>query len=182
MFPLTLTVYIFAYEGLEIWLGNEFADNGYIILQWMAIGVFINSLARVPLALIHGAGRPEITAIVHLMELPLYLSLLWWLLKEYGVEGAAAAWAIRIIIDYAILYLLASRLLKEAKPFIKIDFIIAFVALAFFIAPVLITDTLAKSVYLFGIMVIHALLTWKYLIGIREQRFIKEILTFEVGK
>ena len=49
LFPIVLVIVTFAYEGLNLWLGSEFANNSYLVLQLLAVGVFINSLANVPL-------------------------------------------------------------------------------------------------------------------------------------
>ena len=69
-----------AQDGLRLWLGPEFAQHSFRVLQWLAVGVFINSLAQVPFSLLQGVGRPDITATLHLIELPLYLGVLWWLI------------------------------------------------------------------------------------------------------
>ena len=39
-------------------------------------------------------GRPDLTAKLHLAELPLYVGFLWALIHQLGIVGAAAAWAI----------------------------------------------------------------------------------------
>ena len=73
MFPVILLIVTFANEGIYLWLGAEFAQNSSYVLQWLAAGVFINSLAQVAFAMIQGAGRPDLTAKLHLLELPFYL-------------------------------------------------------------------------------------------------------------
>lgn len=173
MFPLMLVIMTFAYEGLELWLGKEFAINGFKILQWLTIGVFINSLARVPFVLIQGVGRPDIIATIHLLELPLYLILLWWFLNTYGIEGAAAAWTIRIIIDFLIFNLVSAKLLIESKQFIRENAVSVFIALLSLVVPIIIPDVLTKTVYLFVILLIYSLLAWKLLLGDKERNFIK---------
>ena len=80
----------------------------------MAIGIFINSLAWVPFALVQGAGRPDLTAKLHLSELPLYLLTLWCLIKGFGLEGAALAWVLRVVLDAILLFYLAQRLLPAS--------------------------------------------------------------------
>lgn len=52
LFPIVLTIVMFAYEGLNLWLGSDFANNSYLVLQLLAIGVFINSLANVPFGIV----------------------------------------------------------------------------------------------------------------------------------
>ncbi|MCF6237177.1 MAG: flippase [Gammaproteobacteria bacterium] len=174
MFPVILVVITFAYEGLELWLGLEFAINGFAILQWLAIGVFINSLARVPFALIQGAGRPDIIAITHLLELPLYLILLWWLLGLYGIEGAAAAWTIRIVADTVIFNLVTAKLLVESMPFIRKNALNAIYALAVLLVPVVISDLLLKSVFLIGVLFAFSFWSWKFLLCDHERDFVKK--------
>lgn len=109
LFPIVLIIMVLAKNALTLWLGAEFAQNSTHILQWLAVGVFINSLALVPFTMIQGAGRPDITAKLHLMELPVYLAGLWWLVRTHGVEGAAIAWTARVAVDAMILFFLANR-------------------------------------------------------------------------
>ncbi|MFO0170882.1 MAG: oligosaccharide flippase family protein, partial [Aphanizomenon sp.] len=77
LFPITLVIITFANEALTLWIGKDFAQNSTQVLQWLAIGVFINSLSQVPFALIQGVGRPDITAKFHFIELPFYVMILW---------------------------------------------------------------------------------------------------------
>jgi O-antigen/teichoic acid export membrane protein len=65
----------------------------------------------VPFALVQGVGKPDLTAKLHLIELPAYLAALWWLTKAHGIEGAAIAWTARATFDAIVLMVLAKRLL-----------------------------------------------------------------------
>ncbi len=112
--PLALVV-LFAPEGLTLWLGADFAAKSTTVLRWLALGVFINSLARVPHALVQGVGRPDLTAKLHLMELLPYAGALWLLVRYIGVEGAAAVWTARIALDTAALFWLAGRLVPAVR-------------------------------------------------------------------
>lgn len=113
VFPIVLVVASFAPEGLRLWLGATFAENGSGVLRWLAAGVFINSVAQVPFALIQSAGRPDITAKFHLGELPVYLGAVCWLTLRFGIEGAAIAWAGRVTVDCLLLCIYAQRLLPR---------------------------------------------------------------------
>ncbi|MBW1692072.1 MAG: flippase [Deltaproteobacteria bacterium] len=97
LFPICLLIITFASEGLELWLGQEFVRKSTHVLQWLAVGVFCNSLAHIAFAFIQGVGRPELTAKLHLAELPLYVLLVWYLIGAYGIEGAAISWALRTL-------------------------------------------------------------------------------------
>lgn len=117
LFPLTLIIVTLAHEGLSLWIGHEFANNSTLVLQILATGVFINSLAHVPFALIQSSGRPDITAKLHLIELPFYLGILWWLLDTFSIVGAAMAWLIRVMVDTVVLFLLSKYLLRSKAVF-----------------------------------------------------------------
>lgn len=113
MAPIVLVLVVFAKEGLRLWLGDDFAQQSTAILQWLAIGVFINSYAQVPFAFIQGIGRADITAKLHLLELPLYFALMFWLLNMLGTMGVALAWLLRTVTDAALLTGAAHRLSKD---------------------------------------------------------------------
>ncbi|MDA8324630.1 MAG: flippase [Nitrospiraceae bacterium] len=111
--PAVLALVIMARQLLSFWLGKDFALHGAPVLQILAIGVFINSVAQVPYASLQAMGRPDVTAKFHLIELPLYLGMLWGFLLMFGVTGAALAWLIRVIVDAALLYGCAGKMLPE---------------------------------------------------------------------
>ena len=99
-----------AHDILRLWLGSEFALQSTVVLQVMAVGVLLNSLALIPYSLIQGLGRPDVTAKLHLLELPLYIALVWVLVKTLGLPGAALAWTLRMGIDALLLFGAAWRL------------------------------------------------------------------------
>jgi len=117
MFPMILVTVTFAPEGLRLWLGPVFASHSQSALRWLAAGVFVNSVACVPFALIQSAGRPSLTAKLHLLELPLYVLFVWTLTRRMGIEGAAIAWTARIVLDTVLLFFFADRLLRHQPKF-----------------------------------------------------------------
>lgn len=116
IFPVTLVAATLAHDGLTLWLGEDFADASGRILQTLAIGVCISSLSNVPFALIQGAGRADLVARLHLIELPLYLGAVWFAAGAWGVEGIALAWLIRGALDTLVLFAMTRRLLGS-RPF-----------------------------------------------------------------
>jgi O-antigen/teichoic acid export membrane protein len=109
LLPLTAILVVFAHTGLSLWLGEEFASQGYRVLQLLSIGALINAAAYMPASFLHAAGRPDVTAKVHMIELPLYVPLAWWLIHSFGIEGAAVAWVLRVSLDAALLFCMAGR-------------------------------------------------------------------------
>jgi O-antigen/teichoic acid export membrane protein len=113
LFPVMLLLTTFAHEGLRWWLGDEFARYGTPVLQCLAIGVFINGVAQVFATLVQGIGRPDLSAKLHLLELPIYLPVLWWAIHQYGILGAAMTWTGRVTLDGALLFWLSTRSLGD---------------------------------------------------------------------
>jgi O-antigen/teichoic acid export membrane protein len=115
-FPLALAVILLADVGLRIWLGPEFARQSAAVMRWLTGGIFIYSLAYLPYSLLQSAGRPDLTAKLHMLEVPLYLLLAPLLIRRFGIQGAAIAWFIRILLETAVLFALARRLVPESWP------------------------------------------------------------------
>lgn len=105
MFPATLLLVTLAPELLDLWLGERFAIHSAPVLQWLACGVFVLSLGLVLASGLQGIGRPDLTGKLNLLELPLYIGMLWWLLHSYGIVGAAVAWTARAAVDAVFLAL-----------------------------------------------------------------------------
>ncbi len=118
VFPIVLLTAAFAPETLHLWLGNAFAQNGSAVLRWLAAGIFANCLAQLPYALLQSAGRPDIPAKLQLVELPVYVVGLVLLVRAFGVRGAAIAWALRLIVEAFLLFLLAHQLLPHKPGFL----------------------------------------------------------------
>ena len=105
----TVLVVLFAHPLLTLWLGPEFGARGALALQILVVGIFANALAHIPYGYLQGIGRPDLTAKLHLVEVPIYAALVWWLVNAYGVPGAALAWTARLVGDAAGLFVLAWR-------------------------------------------------------------------------
>ncbi len=115
-FPICLLVAVFAPDVFAVWLpdGEVFAAKSAFVIRALAIGVFVHGLARVSWFFVQAAGRPELSAKLHLVEVPLYLAAAYALIGAHGVDGAALVWSLRCAIDFLLLLLLAVRLLPHA--------------------------------------------------------------------
>lgn len=121
IFPITLMIVTLAPESLRFWLGPSFSQNSSSVLRWLCAGVLANSLAQAPFALVQSAGRPDITAKVHLIELPLYLFSVWLLTRNLGIEGTAIAWAGRLVLDTLLIAWVLQRVIwRESNSLVKL--------------------------------------------------------------
>lgn len=142
MLPVAVLLDYAGRELLLLWLGASFAENSTFVLQLLAIGVFLNSVAQIPSAFIQGVGRPDLKAKIHLFELPLFVGFLWWCVSQFGIEGAAVAFLVRIAVD-AVLFFLACF---SVVPEIQLPDVASLVLLILLSSIVLIFPMLVQSV------------------------------------
>ena len=102
--PVVLVVAVFAHLLLALWLNASFAGPATPVLQLLLIGIFLNSAAHLPYALLQAHGRSDLTAKLHLLELPVFAVLLVVGVHLFGITGAALAWTLRVALDTALLY------------------------------------------------------------------------------
>jgi hypothetical protein len=113
---MLLIITTFAHEGLNLWVGPDFARASTIVLQLLAVGVFVNgAVGQAAFTLVQGAGRPDLTAKLHLVELPLYAAAMWMLARSLGLAGVALAWTLRVSFDAAVLSYLAARAVPVSR-------------------------------------------------------------------
>lgn len=99
---------------LQLWLNERFAAQSSVVMQILAVGVFINGMAHIPYAFIQGIGKPQITAGLHMVELIIYIPLLLVLIQQFGINGAAGAWLIRVTIDASALFYISHQKLAQS--------------------------------------------------------------------
>lgn len=161
LFPITLCAVSFAQDGLRLWLGSDFALNSYRVLQILAAGVFINSLAHVPFALLQGVGRPEVTATLHLIELPPYLALLWWLTRTHGIQGAAIAWSARVIVEAFVAFILVKRCMPGTDPIrLRSALLLPGLALVILGLAAVLQGPIVRALFVSAIILCFVLITW----------------------
>jgi O-antigen/teichoic acid export membrane protein len=173
LFPLMLIVVALAQQGLRLWLGAEFAQRSTLVLQWLAVGIFLNCLAAAPFAVLQGIGRPDLTAKLHVVELPLYLVGLIYLTKTLGIEGAAIAWAARAGLDAMALFFLAGRFLPIPS-YIKIQTPLLITgAVAILGLSTLPSTLMGKLLLLVVVLLPFVLVTWFILLSPAERKLVQ---------
>jgi len=94
---------------LPLWIGHNLPVESVLIGQILCLGVFANSVGSMYYSLLHAKGRSDITAKLHLIELPLFLLALSLLIDAYGLYGVAWAWVGRTIFDAILLKILSKN-------------------------------------------------------------------------
>ncbi len=90
---------ILASVFFRYWIGPDFALVSAPVAQILFIGVWFTGLSFVAFTLIQSQGRPDLTGRLHFAELLPFLGVLWVLTVSFGINGAAAAWTLRCIVD-----------------------------------------------------------------------------------
>jgi O-antigen/teichoic acid export membrane protein len=109
LLPICLIIAVGSKWGMTLWLGPDFAENSWTIVSVMAIGLLLNGVAYLPFAAIQAAGDARTTAYLHMLELALYIPVLFFSLKFFGLIGAAIAWDVRVAMDLAFLLIYAKK-------------------------------------------------------------------------
>jgi hypothetical protein len=77
----------------------------YVLLAGNAVG----ALGHVPTVLLKGLGRADVIARLQILEIVPFLVSAALFTHWWGPIGAAAAWSLRMILDTALLFRVASR-------------------------------------------------------------------------
>ena len=172
MFPITLIIVTFAQQGMSLWLGEKFAENSTLILQLLAAGVLFNCIAYIPFSFLQGIGRPDITAKVNLIELPIYVAAMWVAITYNGINGAASVWMTRMAIDALILFYFAKKIVSANYEF-KFNFSYLIISLLLITSalPVMMNDVFMKLLLVSLILFIFAIISWKYLLLEEEKTY-----------
>ena len=181
--PIFLCIFFFAREGLTVWLGEEFAEQGANILRILMIGGLINSLSFFPFSMLHAAGRPDITAKLHIIESPLYLALIWILTTKFGVLGAAIAWTSKTTIDNILLFYLVSKELKITYPKKK-TLSLSLIIVSFLIITVFIPEILyIELIFIIFFSTFISFYIWNKVLNKNDQKYlILKIKNFKLFK
>jgi O-antigen/teichoic acid export membrane protein len=99
MTPFCLVVALSSHWGLSLWLGPPFADQSWLVVVILTVGIWLNSVAFVPFAAVQASGQVQRIAKIHVLELIFYVPLLVYSVKQFGLIGAAVAWVVRVAVD-----------------------------------------------------------------------------------
>lgn len=173
----------FSGEILNIWLGSEFSKVSGVILQILAVGIFFNGIATVPFFLLQGIGRPDIPAKIHTLELVIFALMFFFMIKYFGLVGAAITWTSRTTFDFLLLFIMTYIVDKkfltgiQFKLIIRAFFLIILFTLIAFLFYLFVSVFLIKSALILITILILMILIWNYTLEFSEQIIIKNKLS-----
>lgn len=89
--------------ALDAWLGAAFAAQATPVSQILLLAFGVNALAQIPFTALQAAGRVRPIALLHVFEVVPYAAVLFFAVSWLGIAGAAWAWLLRSLVDYAVL-------------------------------------------------------------------------------
>ena len=144
--------------------------------RWLALGVFLNSLAQMAVNLVQGVGRPDLSAKLHFAELPFYLLTLWLMISRYGVEGAAIAWMIRIAIDGIILFAMAKYLLPMDLKYFKNIIFLIILTVGLIVMSLFISNIQVKFIFVLLSSILCLIYIWRTLLTPDDKFLITQLI------
>ncbi len=169
LFPVVLILITFAPEALQLWLGPEFSRQSAPVAQALGIAIFINGLGQVAFTHVQGAGRPDLTAKLHMIELPFYLVTLVFMAKSMGIRGVAVAWLLRVVMDSGFLFLFSWKLLPENIFVTKKLPILVAGALVVFGTAICLQSLPAKIIFVSTACLVVTGGLWRWMLSSREK-------------
>jgi hypothetical protein len=124
-------------------------------------------------------GRPDLTAKLHLIELPPYLLLLWLLIRVDGIDGAAIIWTARVAADAVALFGMARWLLPQSSRGIKRMVMAAFAALGILFSTTASAGLLNKTIFLCTLLAAFAVCAWFMMLTPGERASVQNRLGLE---
>lgn len=102
---------------LILWLGADIAGRCFGVGELILFGFWFSAVVVPHTYKLFAEGllKQKILAVA-VLEIPLYVCMLWLGGKHFGVLGVAGAWSLRALID-AILFLILSKALGEVARF-----------------------------------------------------------------
>lgn len=170
LYPIVLLLVTFAFEMMKLWLGYKFAINSSQILQFLAIGILMNSLSSIPNNYFQGVGKPKIPTLINLVELPFYLLLMWFAIETNGIKGAASAYLFAAIIDTAVMYIFANKIfaVNFDSRLSLFSFCVMMIGL---LVPFFINDIYLKVIYATGLLLGFLIMAWVFFLTKNEKFF-----------
>ncbi|MET4898918.1 oligosaccharide flippase family protein [Sphingomonadaceae bacterium jetA1] len=105
--PAISVAIIVVEPAFRIWIGGSAAANTVPIARIMLVGMLMNCLAHLAVVALQAGGRPARLAMVHIIELPVFLLVMWLATRAFGLVGAATIWSARLVLDGIILFIVA---------------------------------------------------------------------------
>lgn len=96
--------------AMTLWLGPAHGVEAGQFLAIFFVGLLCSLPGQIPFAAIQAVGKARHASILHALEVPLYVGVVWWALHGGGgLIAVAWIWSLRHLVDTSVLHLLVRR-------------------------------------------------------------------------
>jgi O-antigen/teichoic acid export membrane protein len=120
-------------------------------------------------------GRPELSAKLHLVELPLYLTALWAGIHYFGILGAAVAWTGRMVVDGMVLFWITHRVLGDDGALTRRMGGRLLTALAVLLVPLIFSGLGARVGVVAALLAAYVVIAWSIILDDGERLRVREL-------
>jgi O-antigen/teichoic acid export membrane protein len=176
--PVLILLAFFARDFLGLWLGPDFAARSGFVVVLLCAGFLVNAVLAVPNNYLMGIGRVDIAPKYQAVELAVFAALIWAGAKAGGIDGVAAASALRLVAFPVFLMAASFRPGRVRFGFVwKNGLAGALAALALFAAGLAANAALGGGVWGAGALsVVFAAAAYFRLLDAEERAFIGRLL------
>lgn len=117
--PAMAGMIILLYPFLQLWIGADLADRGWMVGEVITVGVWATAIGALAQTRLLAADRGSLIAINYAIQVPIFFLAIYLGMKFFGLVGVAAVWALRCYIDAAVMLALSGDgfgLLKKIWP------------------------------------------------------------------
>jgi O-antigen/teichoic acid export membrane protein len=97
--PLAVAIMVIAKPFLAVWAGAEFRNESLAPLYILTAGAVFHAATFAPRSLLLASGQVGIAPRLHIIELLPYAATVGFLVRSYGILGAALAWSLRVGVE-----------------------------------------------------------------------------------
>lgn len=181
MFPAALVIVLLSHDFLLWWVGPDFALRSTLVMQIFAIGIFINCMSKVSYNLVQAKGRADLTAKIHMFELPIYIAVLMAALHLFGIVGAALAWSLRMAVDFSLLTFAAKRVSHIDTQSLQSSVLLIVSLIAALAAATQVPNGAIALIASGGLVLIYALVFYHFVLSQSERKALKNTVGKRLG-
>jgi O-antigen/teichoic acid export membrane protein len=177
LLPALAGMFVVARVFFTLWAGEDFGRESTLPFYILLAGLLLNIVAHVPHAAITAAGRTDLFARLYWIELVIYAIAAYFLISNFGIVGAAAAWTLRAMLDAFIIVYLAWKH-ADVRFGERADLRNLAIAVLALIPPVILAAYNSFSLVLIALLpiglTIYSLLIWRTVVAADEKKWVVE--------
>jgi len=175
LLPTLMMLFVVARPFFTVWAGPDFGRESPEPFYILLAGLLFNIVAYVPYTSLVASGRTALIAKIHSAELIPYAVGASILISKFGINGAALAWSLRVILDAAIFLWLARSVVGVHIGYRRTALVSAF-GLMVLSPSVLIAAFYNNYSPLLGLtvpvsLILYLLVVWRYFVDDDERRW-----------